>query len=392
MKKIGIITINDNINYGNRLQNLAVELLLESMGFEAHTITNTPYEDTAYIDSKYLKKSPSQQIKALLKKSKALDTLNSKIKKKDSAEAKQKKAELLEKRRANFEKFNNMYLHIYPNIIEGKSVPDGIDREFDLFAAGSDQVWNPSFKQGNSISYLQFAPKEKRISLAASFGTDRLEEKYINQAKHYLEGMNYISVREESGRKIVKELTGRDCDLMPDPTLLVNPKVWHDLSDKSDFPVKSRYVLTFFLGAVSPERAQCAKNFAKEKGLDLICLNDVNYPEYFTAGPEDFLKLIKNADYVFTDSFHASVFSVIFKRQFFAFGREGTLNNMSGRLYGLFKNLQLGERFVEGYDRLPANITSEQYQAAHRIIDENRATAINKLRCILNRDISRDIQ
>ena len=65
---------------------------------------------------------------------------------------------------------------------------------------------------------------------------------------------------------------------------------------------------------------------------------------------------------------------------------------MSGRLYGLFKNLQLGERFAEGYDRLPAKITSEQYQSAHRIIDENRATAINKLRCILNRDISRDIQ
>lgn len=384
MKKIGIITINDNINYGNRLQNLAVELLLESMGFEAQTITNIPYEDTAYIDSRYLKKSTSQQIKALLKKNKALDALNSKIKKKDSAQTKQRRAELLEGRRANFEKFNSEYLHIYPKIIEGKSVPDGIDGEFDFFAAGSDQVWNPSFKQGNSISYLQFAPKEKRISLAASFGTDRLEEKYIQQAKHYLEGMNYISVREESGREIVKELTGRECDVMPDPTLLVNPKVWSDLADKSDFSVNGGYVLTFFLGTVSPERAQCAKNFAKEKGLDLICLNNANYPEYFTAGPEDFLRLIKNADYVFTDSFHASVFSVIFRRQFFAFGREGALNNMSGRLYGLFKNLQLGERIAESYDTLPAEITSEQYQNAYRIIDENRTTAINKLRFILS--------
>ncbi len=385
MKKIGIITINDNINYGNRLQNLAVELLLKNMGFEARTIANIPYEDTEYIDRKYLKKSPTQQIKSILKNNKTLNELNNKIKKKDSPQSKQKKDELLKKRRINFENFNNKYLHFYPGLIDGKNVPLGIEEEFDLFSAGSDQIWNPSFKQGNAVSYLQFAPKEKRISLAASFGTDSLDKKHLAQTAHYLDGMSYISVREEGGKEIVKNLTGKECDVIPDPTLLVDSKVWSDMACKSEFCVKNGYALTFFLGTVSPKRMNCAQKFAEDKGLDLICLNSIDYPEYFTAGPEDFLKLIKNADYVFTDSFHASVFCIIFRRQFSAFCREGTLNNMAGRLYGLFKELELGERIAEDYNNLPPEITDAQYDNAHRIIDENRTTAINKLKIVLNK-------
>src|SRR5699024_3373311 len=113
---------------------------------------------------------------------------------------------------------------------------------FDSFVTGSDQVWNPNFRKGSPIDFLQFAPKNKRNAFAASFVVASIPEKYIEQYTNYLNDMNSISVREKEGQKIVHDLTGSSPALIVDPTLLISQEHWQELSlNKANKP-KNKFI------------------------------------------------------------------------------------------------------------------------------------------------------
>ena len=141
--------------------------------------------------------------------------------------------ELTETRRTAFKSFSDQFLHIVENtLLPGESKYIDI---YDAYICGSDQIWNPTYKSTGSAYFLQFAPEYKRIAFAPSFGLSRIPDALHTLYKKWLNGIPYLSVREEQGAKIIKELTGRDALVVPDPTLCLTRKQWGQVEKKPSF-------------------------------------------------------------------------------------------------------------------------------------------------------------
>ena len=224
-----------------------------------------------------------------------------------------------------------------------------IDKGINYVITGSDQVWNPYY-EAKEYEFLTFAPKEKRLSFAASIGAAAIPEESKWYFKKNLSNMKYISVREERAAEIVKELTGRDADITLDPTLLLDKSDWELVVKKPEYDIEEKFICTYFLGEV-PE---AVKAFAKEKGLLIYALNSLDSPELYTLDPAEFLYMIQNASYVLTDSFHAVAFSIKFNKEFYVFDRkQDGVSSMFSRIetitkrFGLENRIQNRDRIVE---------------------------------------------
>ena len=365
-KRIGIITINDNKNYGNRLQAFAMQQYLKKFGFSSEDILFT-YDNSF--------QSPILALKNALVKIPFINKLVKKIKHRQDS--------LIEIRIKAFTQFNKKHIAVSKEKIKGSKVSRKTRSRYDYYVAGSDQIWNPTFGLGTPVSYLQFAPKKKRIAISASFGVDEMPERFKNQARHYLDGMHFISVREETGRQIVRELTGNDCEVFLDPTMLVSPDVYSPLLESAKAVLPENYVLCFFLGELSDKRKGFIERFAAEKGCQTVYLNSPDNPEQFVCDPCDFLKAIKNCRYLFTDSFHGCVFSILFQRQLFAMEREGKIVKMSGRIRTLFDKFGLTDRLVCEDDTLPEPVSKERFEKIFAILENERKRTTDILSQIL---------
>lgn len=371
-KRIGIITINDNKNYGNRLQAFAMQQYLKKFGFSSEDILFSNYDNSFY---KKEKQSPILALKNALAKIPFINKLIKRIKHRQDS--------LIEIRIKAFTQFNKKHIAVSKEKIKGSKVSRKTRSRYDYFVAGSDQIWNPTFGLGTPVSYLQFTPKKKRIAISASFGVDEMPEQFKNQARHYLDGMHFISVREETGRQIVRELTGNDCEVFLDPTMLVSPDVYSPLLESAKAVLPENYVLCFFLGELSDKRKSFIERFAAEKGCQTVYLNSPDYPEQFVYDPCDFLKAIKNCRYFFTDSFHGCVFSILFQRQLFAMEREGKTVKMSGRIRTLFEKFGLTDRLVCEDDTLPEPISETRFEKIFAILENERKRTTDILSQIL---------
>ena len=179
-----------------------------------------------------------------------------------------------------------------------------ISSSFDAYIIGSDQVWNPNFGRMSDIDFLTFVPENKRNSMAASFGVSNIKPEMEQYYKERLSKFNNISVREDSGKKIVEELTGRtDVEVLVDPTMLLTPEEWDKVSKKPEQLNFNKYILCYFLGELSEQRKKEIERVAKENDCKIINILDKKDPFYET-GPSEFLYLEKNAFLICTDSFH----------------------------------------------------------------------------------------
>lgn len=381
MKKIGIITINDPINYGNRLQNYAMQIFLEKLGYDVKTIPNRAYEEKYPIIILKLKRRVSRCLKRMFPKLWSLYKAKPNEVRQDKGEKEQQ--DLLGKRMENFCKFNSQYMKNHDYVIDSPEVPKKIVKEYDYFVAGSDQIWNPKYGFGKYTTYLQFAPKCQRIAIAPSFGIETIPKEDKALIAKYLKRMQYISVREESGKRIVKELTGLDCDVIMDPTLLVGAAEWDELVGRCDMELPEKYVLTYFLGEFSKEREQYIKDYAEENHLQIIHMNHVENPEVFGWGPEKFLKAMKNCDYFFTDSFHGCVFSILFHKQFAVFHRKDSQQNMFGRIETLLTMVGLMKCVTDENEKLHEDISLDEYQKVVEKLEKKRSDIIAKIKQVL---------
>ena len=313
MKKIGIITIIDNENCGNRLQNYALQEYLKRMGFEVTTLKNDKLlnsKEKFNINClKYIKKKVTNYYK-----------VNSETKR-------------------NFKRFNkNIKFSKY--MITAKS--KNIEKKFDYFIVGSDQVWKPTRKRMSYIDLLGFAPNNKRVAYAASFGIDEIEEKYKKKLNMELPKFKAISVREDAGKRIVFDATGiNDVSVVLDPTMLIERKEWNKLETCPFDTEKENYVLSYFLGDES-----------KESIKEMCRKNNLSYVDFYDKsnhyGPMEFLYLINHASVIVTDSFHGCVFSILFGKNFYVLDRKqkDTNNNMNSRLETLLNVFNLKERKI----------------------------------------------
>lgn len=235
---------------------------------------------------------------------------------------------------------------------------------------GSDQVWNPNFGRLKDVDLLSFVRPEQRVAFSASFGIEKLPREEQKRAKEELQKFKAISVREEKGKEIIEEfMQRRDIEVLVDPTMLLQAKQWSKIAKKPESLETNKYILTYFLGKISEKRKEEIEKVAKENSCQIINILDKNGPFYQT-GPSEFLYLEKNAFLICTDSFHSSVFAILFHRPFVVFDREDSNEKMNSRLNTLLKKFDLQEAWYQ--NRITKNQLKVDEQKIDRKLEEER--------------------
>lgn len=223
-------------------------------------------------------------------------------------------------RNAGFDNFVNQNLRITRNFLSLAALKE-YSKRYDAVICGSDQIWLPVHIQQQYYT-LSFVPKgTRRIAYAPSFGINSVEKADESLYKSAINGFDSLSCREMSGCDIIKNLTNKEAQLVLDPTLMVDKKIWDKMSGSTP-KVDGEYIFCYFLGK-NPEHRKKVRKLAEKTGLKVVCLpyidgyteSDNGYADLalYDIAPDGFVNLIKNAKYVCTDSFHSSVFSTILK-------------------------------------------------------------------------------
>lgn len=340
MKKIGLFTINDYNNYGNRLQNYAAQEYLKSLGFEVETVKNF----TSY--SKYFSKPNFfSRTKNLISMApdKAYEKIKTKLFKKINGNL---IADLEQRRSDSFKIFTKSYISETDYNITDTDIPNDLGKRYDYYVTGSDQVWNPYNPRTSEIDFLSFASKNKRIALSPSFGTSNVPGNQTDRYREWISEMEYLSVREDDGAKIIKELTGRNTPVLVDPTMLLDKEKWLKVAKPASNKPSKNYLLTYFLGGVPKEFINQINNLADENSLEIINLSDINDKDSYVAGPSEFIDYISDCKVFCTDSFHGAVFSILFEKPFIIYQREGVVS-MYSRINTLLEKFKLNSRKAE---------------------------------------------
>lgn len=225
--------------------------------------------------------------------------------------------------------------------------------EYGAFICGSDQIWSPLSPHLSGFKFLSFSPKHKRIAYAPSFGVSKIPSYNVTFIKKKLSRIDDISVREFTGAEIVKKLIDKNVPVLLDPTMLLTGEKWREIyqaqvSNKEN----DKYILCYFFDEPKIETITKISDFAASKGLKIKVLVASNKAfldkgaELVDGGPLEFLQLIDNAQYVFTNSFHGCVFSVLFEKKFIAFGRSHSETvKQTSRIETLLKQVGAEESF-----------------------------------------------
>ena len=344
--KVGIITFfHANYNFGGLLQAYALPRVLENyFGVEAEQIDYIPVEQKTTIklknNQKHILRWFYQVIYHL-----GIVFFNILTRKK------------LYQRKQAFDDFMNEVPHS-EIAYEFDSINKCVD-QYQLFICGGDQIWN-DYKENKNIKVytLQFVPScEKKIAYAPSMAILDTSSDYKQIMRKGLNALDAISVREKKSISILESLTNKKLDIVVDPVLLMKDNEWKDVVKITN--EKDRYLLCYLLGD-SIEHRRAVKEFAKKMNLQIltfphIFLNVVRKCDLFfgdihdySSGPREFLGLINNAEFVITDSFHACVFSMIFKTPFVVFERNkpGEKGNMNSRIYDFLEEYHLENQLV----------------------------------------------
>lgn len=337
--KIGIITLHASENFGSILQAFALQSYLNSKGHDAYIIDYTYTNDYKQYNLFYI--APGYFVKSLAK-----DILYFDRKRK-------RKKVFLDFSNSKLKKTNKSY---YDNDDLSE-----LNKEFDAFICGSDQIWNPNcLKAIVPAFFLDFADDNKRkIAYAPSMPIDP-GEKYYDQIKRLVNRLDYVSVREDISVNILKERIGIRQDVINvcDPTLLLPGKFYIDLFDlhkQETSALRNDYIFVYILGDIGT-----SQNLIKEA---INIQNKTHMPIYYVSnrkirefvhnknkyllgiGPSEFLKFIYNSNAILTDSFHATVFSILFEKRFISFGR----NESESRVKNLLSESGLMDHYGSDY-------------------------------------------
>lgn len=367
MKKAMIITLYGYENYGNKLQNYALQEAIKQNGVEVETLKNT-YKDQR-------KNTLLSKIKRL-----SLKKIILKVTKKNSNPIGDNEYNKLKQKR--LKEFNDKYIKD-SNFVVTNNNPVELNNMYDYFVIGSDQIWNPSVHTPFEINFALFADKYKKISYAASFGVSDIPKQYEKIYKKGINDIKSISVREQQGINIIKKITNRqDAIVTLDPTMLLTPEKWREISKLPSKVKSQQYMLIYFLGSISEERQKMLDKIAEQNNLIIIDVLKIQEVLDGVAGIEEFLALVDNAKIVLTDSFHACVFSILFKKPFYALDRDGIVSNMNSRIDTLLKTFNLQDRKINDYNQ-EINFTMD-YSNVEQILESEREKSLNFLKKSLN--------
>ena len=299
MKKIGIVTI-ESFNLGNRLQNYALQEILKNMGFQVETIRRSSEEENI--------------LKRIMQ-------------------------EVLQTKRAKFRAFDKL-INKSKWFATKDEAPKEMCNEYDYFIAGSDQVWNPYYDFVGKTNFLEFAKHEQKIAYAASFGVSELPEEAKKRYKDWLDDFKNIAVRENAGADIIEDLINKDVSVVLDPTLMLNAENWRSLEKKPKNVPKTKYILVYSVEGMSENMKEVIEE--KKKTYEVVDIRQkLKNGHEWAVGPAEFLYLVDHASELYTDSFHGTVFSILFHTKFRIFERDGI--NMNSRIETLLEKTGLKE-------------------------------------------------
>ena len=324
--KLGILTFHRALNYGAVLQSYALETALNLHGYEAEIIDYA----CDYMEKQYRPYyNPSRSLKGI-----------------GSALA---YYPIRREKSRKFKAFRASYLKLSNKKNLGKNDLKRIAHEYDRLIVGSDQVWNPKLTGGDASFFLDFADSEQKISYAASLGADVPDSDLKPVYKKYLSDYSLLSVREKASEQYLSELLQKPVVTVLDPVFLLNKAQWAAVAGSKPI-IQKPYIFVYCLHEKSCYHY--AEMLAKEKEIEIVSIPDslkvkCGGKKDFTAGVCDFLNYICYADYVITDSFHATAFSLIFEKNLNIVLKQSQ-KSLNGRLSGIAKLLNVSDCVIQG--------------------------------------------
>ena len=305
--KIGIITYTHGTNFGQRLQNYALQNKLEELGCTVYTVKQTEPYSKFKLKIKYFAK----QIKNILRKDNMVE------------------------RQKMFAIFNEQYIHFYKRKLKFDGDNNWISEEFDAFIVGSDQIWSPISDYVGENAFLSFAKSNQKLTYAPSLSVNEMPKEKVTYYKGKLSDFSYISTREYKGKEILESIINREIKVVVDPTLLLTRKEWDKIRKNCFLKPNEEYCLCMFLGECPNETYK----ILKEKRLRLCFIDDKT-----PISPNELIDLIADASCVLTDSFHVTIFASFYHVDFINFNRSDFGSVMNSRFDTLYKIFGIGSR------------------------------------------------
>lgn len=373
MKTIGIITYHHYYNYGTMLQALALQEKVEQLGYQAELID---FKQDNSLSRYEMLKLRIKRMPVYIKERKKYRALA------DSREKIKEKNEL-------FEQFYKTYLHVgkkkyttTQQLMENPPVYDG-------YVVGSDQTWNPFVANSPEAFFLPFVEnKSKKGSYGPSLAVKSLSDEKEKEYRKKLSNFSFLSCREQDGAQLLSRITQKEVKCVLDPTLLLSAKEWGKYCE-FEIP-KEPYILVYFLGEKSEHR-RAVEKIQKLTNWKIISLpaaylemENNDYKKVW-GDPKEFLSLIRGAALICTDSFHGTMFSINFQRNFFSFCKSSDSEESSenSRLYSALNIFGLSNRIIHNMDNLTAEDISIDYKNVIPILEEQRRDSIEYLENML---------
>ena len=380
MKDVAILTkYYKNYNYGGMLQGYALHKVVQNLGYSCDIISYNVGENKNPVYSNLLQQCKQYGIKPA--SGKVIEKCTGKMKFliKDILDIRRQKFdEFMNETNSNTEVFNDSNL-------------TRLNDEYKYFISGSDQVWNPNAVR---LLYLQgFVDDTKtRIAYAASFGRDNLSEFEANKMIPYIKKFNYLGIREKTGTELLKKYIDNHIETVLDPTMLLTQNEWDSVSSKQI--VNEDYAIFYFFSNSYNVRKK-SEEFCKKNNLKMVLIPYAKQEYNFydskgesirinDIGPKEFVSMIKYAKYVFTDSFHGAVFSIIYNKPFVVFERNKKGHvSMNSRLYDLLDTFELKDRLINDYENLN-DVGEIDYSYVNIILDKEKNKSLSFLKKSLN--------
>ena len=264
----------------------------------------------------------------------------------------------MEKRNECMKDFEDIYLRVSDTVYCLRQARELAEKKYEAVICGSDQIWLPS----NVIEKyytLSFLPESvKKAAYAPSFGVSSIPAWLKGDYKRFLQKFDILSAREDTGAEMIRSLTGRQCPVVADPVMLLTDEEWKEAMNVVRLKPFRAYILGYFLGD-SERHRKAARELADKTGMELkiipsggiSSIMDTFYSDrdMYRITPKDFVSLIRNADLVVTDSFHGTVFSILFGKPFYYIERFSSENRMStnSRVYSLLRLMGLEDRLLK---------------------------------------------
>ncbi len=261
-----------------------------------------------------------------------------------------------------------------------------LNSQYEAFICGSDQIWNPDYF--DKSYFLDFVKsKNKKIAFAPSMGGCSIPYRLRNTYRRLISRFDYLSARENEAATLISALTGRKCEHIVDPTFLLSAEEWiKALGVKADS--SKRYLLCYFLSP-QPWYLDCVKYYSKINNLEVICLKNAeseyskDFDEFaeIVGGPEDFVAAIASASFVITDSFHGTLFSAFFNREFVTLQRFSKVGKKSEnvRVTSFLESVNLSDRFISSDSKVTEQLKPINFESINDYIDNRRTDAIRYL-------------